>query len=91
MPETIAQYSIPEAHVYMFTDNIRATIARAGGLVFPYVAHGSYSGERVQVVNFIGPVEFIIRDTVYSDTKLTELEHTSRWISGRRGATAGGR
>jgi|SRR6478736_6221813 hypothetical protein len=83
MPETIAQYSIPEAHVYMFTDNIRATIARAGGLVFPYVAHGSYSGERVQVVNFIGPVEFIIRDTVYSDTKLTELEHTSRWISGQ--------
>lgn len=83
MPETIASYSIPEAHVYMFTDNVRNTITRAGGLIYPYVTHGSYSGERVQVVNFIGPVEFIERDTPYSDTKLTELEHTSRWISGK--------
>jgi hypothetical protein len=82
MAETVASYSIPEAHVYMFTDNIRATIARAGGLVYPYVSMGSYVGERVQVVNFIGPVEFIQRDTPYADTKLTELEHTSRWING---------
>jgi hypothetical protein len=67
----------------MFTDNVRSVIMRDGGIIYPYVTHGSYSGERVQVVNFIGPVEFIERDTPYSDTKLTELEHTSRWINGR--------
>lgn len=83
MAETIASYSVPEAHVYMFTDNVRNVITRNGGLIYPYVTHGSYSGERVQVVMFIGPVEFIERDTPYSDTKLTELEHTSRWINGR--------
>jgi len=83
MPETVASYSIPEAHVYMFTDNVRNVITRAGGLIYPYVTHGSYTGERVQVVQFIGPVEFIERDTPYSDTKLTELEHTSRWIAGK--------
>lgn len=83
MAETIASYSVPEAHVYMFTDNVRNVITRNGGLLYPYVTHGSYSGERVQVVMFIGPVEFIERDTPYSDTKLTELEHTSRWINGR--------
>lgn len=83
MPETVASYSIPEHHVMMFTDNVRNVITRAGGLVYPYVTHGSYTGDKVQVVNFIGPVEFIERDTPYSDTKLTELEHTSRWITGR--------
>jgi hypothetical protein len=67
----------------MFTDNVRNVITKAGGLLFPYVTHGSYSGEKVQVVQFIGPVEFIERDTPYGDTKLTELEHTSRWIAGR--------
>jgi len=83
MPETIASYSIPEHHVYMFTDNVRNVITRDGGIVYPYVTHGTYVGERVQVVQFIGPVEFIERDTPYSDTKLTELEHTSRWIAGK--------
>lgn len=83
MAETIAAYSVPEAHVYMFTNNVRNTITRDGGIIYPHVTHGSYSGERVQVVQFIGPVEFIERDTPYSDTKLTELEHTSRWIAGK--------
>ncbi len=83
MAETIASYSVPEAHVYMFTDNVRNVITRNGGLIYPYVNHGSYTGERVQLVVFIGPVEFIERDTPYSDTKLTELEHTSRWINGK--------
>jgi hypothetical protein len=83
MAETVASYSIPQHHVAMFTSNVRNVITRNGGLIYPYVTHGSYSGEKVQVVNFIGPVEFIERDTPYSDTKLTELEHTSRWISGR--------
>ena len=83
MPETVASYSVPEHHVMMFTDNVRNVITKAGGLLYPYVTHGSYSGEKVQVVQFIGPVEFIERDTPYTDTKLTELEHTSRWIAGR--------
>jgi hypothetical protein len=43
---------------------------------------GSYQGERAQVINFIGPVEFKERDTPYSDTKVTQLEHTQRWITG---------
>lgn len=83
MPETIASYSVPEHHIAMFTDNVRNVITKQGGLIYPYVTHGSYRGEKVQVVQFIGPVEFIERDTPYADTKLTELEHTSRWITGR--------
>lgn len=83
MPETVAAYSVPEHHVMMFTDNVRNVITKQGGLLYPHVTHGSYSGEKVQVVQFVGPVEFIERDTVYADTKLTELEHTSRWISAK--------
>lgn len=82
MAETIATYSVPEHYVKMYTSNVRAAIARNGGLLRPYVSSGSYKGEKVQVVNFLGPVEFIQRDTPYSDTKLTEVEHTSRWIAG---------
>lgn len=82
MAETIANYSVPEHHVKMFTSNVRNVITKMGGLLYPHVSQGSYSGEKVQVVNFIGPVEFIERTVRYADTKLTELEHTSRWIAG---------
>lgn len=83
MPESIASYSVPEHHVAMYTANVRAALTKMGGLVYPLVSQGSYTGEKAQVVNFIGPVEFIERDTPYSDTKLTELEHTQRWIVGK--------
>lgn len=83
MPETIASYSVPEHHVSMYTANVRATLAKRGGLLTGLVTRGSYTGEKVQLVNFIGPVEFIERNTPYSDTKLTELEHTQRWLTGR--------
>jgi hypothetical protein len=46
------------------------------------VSASGYSGEKAQVINFLGPVEFIERNSPYGDTKLTELEHTQRWISG---------
>lgn len=83
MAETLAQYQVPEHHVKMYTANVQAALAKKGGLLTSYVSKGSYKGEKAQVVNFIGPVEFIERDTPYSDTKLTMLEHTQRWISGR--------
>lgn len=82
MSETIASYSVPEHHVKMYTANVRAAITKKGGLLTGTVSSGSYSGDKSQVVNFIGPVEFAERTNVYGDTKLTELEHTSRWISG---------
>jgi hypothetical protein len=82
MAETLASYSVPEHHVKMYTANIRQSLNKKGGLLMGAVSQGNYSGEKSQVVNFIGPVEFIERSTVYGDTKLTELEHTSRWISG---------
>lgn len=80
--ETIAQYSVPEHHVKMYTANVQAALVKKGGMVTALVSRSSYTGDKVQVVNFIGPVEFIERDTPYQDTKLTELEHTQRWISG---------
>lgn len=80
--ETLATYSVPEHHVKMYTANVRAALARQGGILAGLVTRGSYRGEKVQVVNFIGEVEFIERDTPYGDTKLTELEHKSRWIAG---------
>lgn len=83
MAETIATYSVPEHHVKMYTANVQAALAKEGGLLLPYVSRSGYSGEKSQIVNFIGEVEFIERDTPYGDTKLTELEHTSRWITGK--------
>lgn len=82
MAETLASYSVPEHHVKMYTANIRASITKKGGLLMGTVSTGNYHGDKSQVVNFIGPVEFVERTSVYVDTKLTELEHTSRWISG---------
>lgn len=82
MAESIATYSVPEHHVAMYTANVQALLTKMGGLLMPYVDQGSYRGEKVQIVNYIGTVEFIERDTPFTDTKLTELEHTSRWISG---------
>lgn len=83
MAETIATYSVPEHHISMFTANVRDSLRKMGGLIKPLVSQGSYKGEKVQLVNFIGPVEFIERDTPFSDTKLTEAEHTSRWLTGK--------
>lgn len=82
MAETIATYSVPEHHVKMYTNNVQAALTKQGGLLGGYVSQGSYSGEKAQMINFLGPVEFIERDTPYGDTKLTELEHTQRWITG---------
>lgn len=83
MAESIASYSVPEHHIAMYTANVQAAIAKPGGLIKPLVSQGRYMGEKAQVVLFIGPVEFIERDTPYADTKLTELEHTQRWIIGK--------
>lgn len=82
MSETIATYSVPEHHVKMYTANVQAALNKEGGILGAYVSNGAYSGEKSQVVNFLGPVEFIERNTPYGDTKLTELEHTQRWIAG---------
>lgn len=79
--ETLAQYSVPEHHVNMYTSNVRAAINKRGGDLVARVSRASYTGAKVQVVNFIGPVEFIERSTVYGDTKIAEVEHTQRWIS----------
>jgi len=83
MSESIASYSVPEHHVKMYTANVQAVLQKAGGILTPLVSQGTYRGEKAQVVNFIGTVEFIERDTPYGDTKLTELEHTQRWIVGK--------
>lgn len=81
--ETLATYSVPEHFVKMYTANVQMSLSKKGGLLTGLVSQGSYSGEKAQVVNFIGPVEFIERDSVYGDTKLTEAEHTQRWIVGK--------
>lgn len=82
MPETIATYSVPEHHVKMYTANVKNSLDKEGGLLMPYVSNGAYSGEKSQVVNFIGPIEFTERNTPFGDTKLSEMEHTQRWITG---------
>lgn len=83
MAETLASYSVPEHHVKMYTANVQAALNKKGGLLTSLVSKGSYMGEKAQVVNFLGTVEFVERDTPYADTKLTELEHTQRWIVGK--------
>lgn len=84
MTETMASYSVPEHHVKMYTANVQAALRKEGGLLEGLVSMGTYTGsERSQVVNFIGEIEFIERNSPYGDTKLTELEHTQRWITGQ--------
>lgn len=83
MTETLATYTVPEHHVKMYTANVQAKLDKQGGLLFSFVSSSGYSGEKAQVVNFLGPVEFHERSTPYADTKVTELEHTQRWIVGK--------
>jgi len=81
MAETVATYTVPEHYVSMFTANVESVLQKRGGKLRGLVTSGTYSGEKVQVVNFIGPIEFLKRDTPYQDTVVTEPEHTSRWIA----------
>ncbi|MFN3612702.1 MAG: phage capsid protein, partial [Tepidimonas sp.] len=67
----------------MYTANVQAKLEKTGGIIIPFVSRSPYSGEKAQVVNFLGPVEFTERNTPYADTKLSEVEHTQRWIVGR--------
>lgn len=84
MAETVGSYQVPEHHVKMYTANVRSVLEKEGGILMPYVdSKMDYVGEKSQVVNFIGRVEFHERDNPYGDTKITELEHTQVWISGR--------
>jgi len=83
MSETLATYSVPEHHVKMYTANVKSALNKEGGILTPTVSRATYRGEKSQVVNFIGKVEFIERDTPYGDTKVTELEHTQVWITGK--------
>src|SRR4029079_2958673 len=81
MAETVATYTVPEHYVSMFTANVESVLRKRGGKLRGLVTSGTYSGEKVQAVNFIGPIEFLKRDTPYQDTVVTEPEHTSRWIA----------
>lgn len=84
MAETLATYTVPEHHVKMYTANVQAALAKKGGLLMPYVSSNmNYVGEKSQVINFIGRVEFVERDTVFGDTQLTALEHTQTWVTGK--------
>lgn len=83
MAETIATYDVPEHYVKMYTANVQAALAKQGGLLLGLVSSAPYMGEKSQVVNFLGTVEFIERATVYGDTKITEMEHTQKWITGK--------
>lgn len=81
MADTVNNFPVTEAYLLQFTSNVQAALARKGGLLTPYVSSSTYSGEKAQVVNFIGPVFFTKRTSVYADTKATEPEHTQRWIT----------
>lgn len=81
MAETANAYPITEAYVMQFTGNVKAALNRKGGILSAAVSRGMYMGEKSQVVNFLGPVQFTKRDTAYADTVATEPAHTQRWIS----------
>lgn len=83
MAETAATYTVPQHHMSQYTANVKAALVRQGGQLRQHVSVGYYHGEKSQVVMFLGPVEFVERSTRYQDTKITEPEHTQRWLSGR--------
>lgn len=80
MADTTNNFPITDAYKLQFTANVQAALFRKGGLLMPYISSATYSGEKAQVVNFLGPIFFTKRTTVYADTKATEPEHTQRWI-----------
>lgn len=80
MADTVNAFPITEAYKLMFSANVQAALFRKGGKLSPYVSTSSYSGEKAQIVNFIGPVTVTKRVSVYADTKAVEPEHTQRWI-----------
>lgn len=83
MAETANAYTVPQWHINQFTANVALALVRKGGILRPYVTQGAYRGDKIQVVRFLGPVEFVERDTPYADTIVTEPEHTQRWVNGR--------
>lgn len=84
MAETVASFSVPEHYVKMYTANVTAALNKKGGILLPYVdSKMDYMGEKSQIINFLGAVEFTERDNPFVDTKLVEIEHTQVWISGR--------
>lgn len=82
MSETVASYSVPEHHVKMYTANVQAALTKKGGLLSGLTQSQDYKGEKAQIVNFIGEIEFTERETPYADTEVSELEHTQVWIVG---------
>lgn len=82
MAETLATYSVPEHYVKMYTANVQAALVKQGGKFRSLISQGAYQGEKAQVVNFLGPIEFVERTSPYTDTKVSEIEHTQRWING---------
>ena len=80
MAETLNNFQVPEHHVRSFTTNVMLDVQRQGGLFRNAVTTGTYTGEGCQAVNYIGQARFNKRQTRWDDTKLTELEHTQRWV-----------
>lgn len=84
MAETIASYEVPEHHVKMYTANVEMALNKEGGILEAHVdTKMDYVGEKVQIVNFIGKVEFTERTSPYGDTQVSQLEHQQTWIVGR--------
>ncbi len=81
MADTVNNYPITESYILHYTSNVQSALTRAPGLLYPHVSRSMYSGERAQIVNFLGPIYFTKRTAVNADTKAVEPEHTSRWIS----------
>jgi len=77
---TLNQFPISQHHIDMFTSNVEADIQLLPKGLERFVTVGSYTGEQAQVVNFVGTVDFTEMTTRYSDTELSELSHTQRWI-----------
>lgn len=84
MTETIASYQVPEHHVKMYTANVELALAKEGGILVSQVdTKMDYTGEKVQIIQFVGQIYFTERENPYGDTKLSEIEHTQTWIVGR--------
>lgn len=78
---TTNAFPITESYILQYTANVQAALTRQPGLLYPHVSRAMYSGERSQIVNFLGPLYFTKRTSINADTKAVEPEHTSRWIS----------
>lgn len=76
-----AEDEIPKHYQQQFNQNVAQLVQKNGSLLYPYVAHGGYTGESAEVVKQFGPTAARRGDnTRYGDTPIMSTPRDQRWV-----------